>query len=289
MSGVRGLHQVRSALHRANNALGRGGPNNTFAQRAIAAVGVGITESDAAIAFVEAHPDVLATPAIPPKVTPAFEPPASERGRYPGRQIPLNVLKDAFNRLSAQPGGDLGGARAKMYDAITAAAAETVADIVVTARQDDLKRIASSLQRTAGNLTRASHNSSVHVQRATSAIQSAVDGIQSAIAFIHEKPSGAMGASPAVDGSLSLAAVGAPLAVGDGRDSGRNAVLQALRDAQARIAGLPGGDFGGLRTRIQQELSVAIAATMADIEAAAQLERDRQTAPDETVGGLKPQ
>lgn len=273
MSGARGLHQVRSALHRASNALGRGGPNNPFAQRAIAAVGVGIAASDAAIAFVEAHPDALATPAIPPKVTPAFEPPPSERGRYPGRQIPLNVLKDAFERLSAQPGGDLGGARAGMYDAIATAAAETVADIVVTAREDDLKRIAALLQRTAGNLSRTTQGRSVYAQRAASAIQSAVEGIQGAVVFIHEKPGGAMEAPPAVDGSLSLAAGGA-----DNQDPGRNAVLQALRDAQARIASLPGGDFGGLRPRIQQELSVAIAATLADIEAA-QLERDLEAAP----------
>jgi beta-lactamase regulating signal transducer with metallopeptidase domain len=273
--GLRGLHAVRSALQRSNNGLGRGGPGTPFTQRATAAVGRAIDDATAAIAFVETHPETASLPAVPPKVTPAFEPPESERGRYLGRQIPLNQLRDAFERLVAQPGGDLGGARSRMYEAISAAANETIADIVVRAREDSLRRIANALQRSGAGSGRPDAGGSVHAQRAAVAIQAAVEAINGTIAYIHEHPSSAIGEPASADRSLPMVAAPAGGGLGYPR---QEALLRGLGAAYASIASLPGGDFGGLRARIQNEISTAVTETIADINAAAQLDREREKA-----------
>jgi hypothetical protein len=276
---------VRSALQRSGNALGRGGPGNPFARRALAAVELAIEEANAAIAFVEAHPEMAALPAVPPKTVPAFEPPARERGRYPGRQIPLNNLKDAFERLAAQPGGDLGGSRTRIYEAIATASRETIADIVVTARGDDLRRIAASLQRTTGSLVRAGPAGSVHAQRAAVSIQSALDGIHGAIAFIRGHPHEAMGEPPAAVATIESA--GSAPSTGGSRYAGREAAILGLGEAYASIASLPGGDYGGLRSRIQSEIRAAYSETLADLHAAAERERERESAPVPPIDGLR--
>ena len=109
-------------------ALQRAANQGAYVQKAIADIGLAIDEITAGIAFYADHPDAGA-PSIP-VASPDFTPPARPApNRNAGLEIALNNLKMAFDTLARAPGGDLGGFRAKINNAIAAAANDIVTGI----------------------------------------------------------------------------------------------------------------------------------------------------------------
>ena len=53
------------------------------------------------------------------------------------------------------------------------------------------------------------------------------------------------------------------------------------------MASLPGGDYGGLRSRIQTAIRAAYTETLAHLNAATEREREREVAPELPIDGLR--
>jgi len=130
----RSLTNTRNAIQRAANNIQRTGPDNPYAQRAMAFVSQAVIDIAAAITYSQEHPSAAqATVAI---IKPDFQPPVNDRGRYPSREVALNNLDSAFDTLVQTLGGDFGGLRSKILNEIGSAANEIISDIATSAQRE---------------------------------------------------------------------------------------------------------------------------------------------------------
>jgi len=221
-----------------------------------------------AIAFVQKNPGTAAAPPTAPPVATDFAPPESEKGRFPGREVTLNQLKENFDRLNEIPGGDLGGLRPKIHGEIATAAKETINDIIHERQSRDFNSVRNALQRAGNNIGRTDDNA--HTQRAAAAVRQAIQDVAAALTFIEEHPGKSAPVAAAV-----LTPDFSPAAPDRGRYPGREASLNPLKSAYDVLIQIPGGDFGGLRSKIQNEIITAADEALADIAEAALRERNK--------------
>ncbi len=273
--GARGggdLRGLQDAFRRTANSIRRGNTDSPFTQRAVAAMARADSETTAAMAYLEQHPDAAAAPPVPPKTTPEFDPPPSQRGQYPGRQVTLNNLKEDFERLTKTPGGDLGGSREKIYSAIAAAANETIGEMIAMTQERSLTTTRNAIQRAANNIQRTGPESNPYAQRAMSAVNQAVIDIAAAIAYSQEHPSAATSIGAIIRPDFS------PPVSERGRYPSRETSLGNLSSAFDTLIQTPGGDFGGLRPKILNEITSSANEIIADIAASALRERQEKEA-----------
>ena len=197
--------------------------------------------------------------------------PETERGRFPGREVTLNALKGDFEQLNKTGGGDLGGLRAKIHNEIAIAARETIADIVHEPQARDFDRVRGSLQRANNNIQRIAA-ANIYAQRAQAAVTQAIEDVAAVLIFIKEHPTGGAPAPPAIMPDFS------PAQADRGRYPGKETTLNNLKSALDVLAAIPGGDLGGLRAKIQNEIIAAANETLADIRESARRERDEKNA-----------
>lgn len=272
---------LRSAFQRTINQLRRADPGNAFARRAVASITGAIEDAAAAEEFLKKHPEAASVPPDPPKIVPRFEPPESERGRFPGREIPLNILRNDFEMLNAIPGGDLGGYRAKIHAAIASAASETIADIIHEHQVRDLNALRGALQRAGGNFQRT--EDSAHVQRGQAALQAAIAGVDEIVRYVDEHPSTSIPpAAPVMRPDFEIPEANR------GRYPARDNVLSSLAGAFDLLSGVPGADFGGLRFRLQNDIVTAANEMLASINESAVRDREREREREEREASPRP-
>ena len=266
-SGVQDLHALQDAFQRTANSLRRGSAESLFNQRALAAIARADSEVTAAIEFLDKHPDAAAAPPVPPAKTPEFAPPPTERGAYPGREVTLNNLKDDFDRLNKTPGGDLGGSREKIHNAIAVAANETIGDIIATTQERTLNTTRNAIQRAINNIQRTNPETNPYAQRAMTAASQAVIDIAAAITYSQEHPSAGTMNDAIIKPSFD------PPVSDRGRYPSREIALNNLSSAFDTLVQTPGGDFGGLRSKILNEIASAANEILSDISSTASRER----------------
>jgi len=268
----RDLNALRNAFERTANSIRRSDEDDAFAKRALAAVLLAVDDVTAAIAFMQQHPEAASAPLVPPKITPEFALPEALRGSFPGRQVTLNALKEDFELLNKTYGGDLGGLRAKIHGEIATAAKETIADIIHEQQARDFNVLRGALQRANNNLRRVN---TVYAQRAQAAVTQAIEDVAAVLTFIVEHPSARGAPTPTVTRPEF-----APATADRGRYPSRETALANLASAFDLLVRVPGDDFGGLRSRIQSEITTAAGETLADIRESAQRESEERRAAE---------
>jgi len=255
------LRTLRGMFGRTTNALKRGMPDSTFSQRAIAAISRAEDEIDAAMKFIEQHPEAAALPAPAPAVVPTFALPLSERGGYPGREAVLNILKQDFEQLNQIPGGDLGGSRLKIHNAIAIAANETITEVQADILKRALASARGALQRASNNIGRANPSTNPHAQVARSSVEQAIVDVAGAIEFVEQHGGGVAAqlvfVAPQFDPPVNLR----------GRNPSQEIALNNLRMAFEILMQPPDGDFNGLRSKMLREIATAANEILAEISA----------------------
>jgi hypothetical protein len=255
-------------LKRTGNGVRRGEDDNLFLQRADAAIQRAIDHTTAAIAFFEKHPEIATAPPLPPPSTPDFLLPEGLRGAFPGREVTLNALRGDFETLNKMGGGDLGGSRAKIHAEIATAAREVIADILHERQARDFSTLRGTLQRARNNIQRISDANNSYLQRADAAVSQAIVDVAAALVFITDHPSAAP-APPTVKPDFQPGVSARP---------GREIPLNLLKTAFDQLAGIPGGDLGGQRTKIQNGIVTAANEILAEIRETARQEREAAAA-----------
>src|SRR5262249_52480096 len=177
-----------------------------------------------------------------------------------------------FELLNKTYGGDLGGLRAKKNGEIATAAKETIGDIIYEHQARQVKVLRGALQRANKNLRRVNTG---YAQRAQAAVNPANEDVAAVLNFILDHPSG----SAAPDATVTRPEF-APATADRGRYPSRETALANLATAFDLLVRVPGSDFGGLRSRIQSEITMAGGETLADIRESAQREREERKAAE---------